>query len=180
MRTARVDADKSAHIAHLLGYIGRTVLRPLKIVVNADNGGAGMVIDELAPHLTFEFIRIHREPDGRFPHDIPNPLLPENRAATAEAVRAHAADFGIARDGDFDRCFFFDADGQFIEGYYLVGPLAVQLLSERPGSRIMHDPRLTWPSTWSRPLVACRRCARPIMLSSRSACGQRTQYMAAR
>lgn len=131
------------YIAHLLGYIDRTALRPLKIVVNAGNDGAGLVIDELAPHLPFAFIRIHHEPDGRFPHGIPNPLLLENRAATAEAVRAHAADFGIAWDGDFDRYFFFDADGQFIEGYYLVGLLAAQLLSKRPGSKVVHDSRLT-------------------------------------
>ena len=142
--STRVDADKSAYIEHLLGYVDRAALRPLKIVVNAGNGGAGLVIDELAPFLPFDFIRIHHEPDGNFPHGIPNPLLPENRAATAEAVRAHGADFGIAWDGDFDRCFFFDADGQFIEGYYLVGLLAAQLLIKSPGSKIVHDPRLTW------------------------------------
>jgi phosphomannomutase / phosphoglucomutase len=140
----RVDEDKSAYVRHLLGYVDPTVLRPLKIVVNAGNGGAGLVIDELAPHLPFEFIRIHHEPDGRFPHGIPNPLLPENRAATAEAVRSSRADFGIAWDGDFDRCFFFDAHGEFIEGYYLVGLLAAQLLEKRPGGKIVHDPRLTW------------------------------------
>ncbi len=140
----RADADKSAYVDHLLSYVDRTVLRPLKIVVNAGNGGAGLVIDELAAHLPFEFIRIHHEPDGTFPHGIPNPLLPENRAATAEAVRAHGADFGIAWDGDFDRCFFFDAEGQFIEGYYLVGLLAAQLLEKNPGGRIIHDPRLSW------------------------------------
>jgi len=140
----RVDADKSAYIEHLLGYVDRSTLRPLKIVVNAGNGGAGVVIDKLAPQLPFEFIRIHHEPDGRFPHGIPNPLLPENRAATAEAVRASGADFGIAWDGDFDRCFFFDAAGQFIEGYYLVGLLAAQLLAKHPGGNIVHDPRLSW------------------------------------
>ncbi|MGN6656372.1 MAG: phosphomannomutase [Rhodanobacter sp.] len=140
----RVDTDKSAYISHLLGYVNRAALRPLRIVVNAGNGGAGLVVDELAPHLPFEFVRIHHEPDGRFPHGIPNPLLPENRAATADAVRAHEADFGIAWDGDFDRCFFFDADGRFIEGYYLVGLLAAQLLEKHPGGRIVHDPRLCW------------------------------------
>jgi len=140
----RVDEDKSAYVDHLLGYIDHAVLRPLRIVVNAGNGGAGLVIDQLAPHLPFEFIRIHHEPDGRFPHGIPNPLLPENRDATADAVRTHHADFGIAWDGDFDRCFFFDADGRFIEGYYLVGLLAAQLLERHPGGRIVHDPRLCW------------------------------------
>lgn len=140
----RVDEDKSAYVEHLLSYVDHAVLRPLRIVVNAGNGGAGLVVDRLAPHLPFEFIRIHHVPDGRFPHGIPNPLLPENRAATANAVRAHHADFGIAWDGDFDRCFFFDADGRFIEGYYLVGLLAAQLLEKHPGGRIVHDPRLYW------------------------------------
>ena len=140
----RVDADKSAYVEHLLGYIDHAVLRPLKIVVNAGNGDAGIIIDELASHLPFEFVRIHHEPDGTFPHGIPNPLLPDNRAATAEAVRAHGADFGIAWDGDFDRCFFFDAEGCFIEGYYLVGLLAAQLLEKNPGGKIIHDPRLSW------------------------------------
>ncbi|MEW9624543.1 phosphomannomutase [Rhodanobacter geophilus] len=140
----RVMTDKSAYVGHLLGYVRRDALKPLKIVVNAGNGGAGLVVDQLAPQLPFDFVRIQHEPDGRFPHGIPNPLLPECRAATAEAVRAHGADFGVAWDGDFDRCFFFDADGRFIEGYYLVGLLARALLARHPGGRVIHDPRLTW------------------------------------
>src|SRR5690606_19877220 len=92
----------------------------------------------------FEFIRVHHEPDGSFPHGIPNPLLPDSRAATADAVRAHGADLGVAWDGDFDRCFFFDADGRFIEGYYLVGLLAKALLAKHPGGKVIHDPRLVW------------------------------------
>ncbi|AGG87754.1 phosphomannomutase/phosphoglucomutase [Rhodanobacter denitrificans] len=135
---------KTAYIQHLLSYVDRTALKPLKIVTNAGNGGAGMVIDELAPHLPFDFVRVQHEPDGRFPNGIPNPLLPENRSATAETVRTHGADFGIAWDGDFDRCFFFDADGRFIEGYYLVGLLAKALLAKHPGGKVIHDPRLTW------------------------------------
>ena len=138
------DHDKSAYISHLLGYIDVAQLRPLKIVVNAGNGGAGAVIDLLAAHLPFEFVRIHHAPDGTFPHGIPNPLLPENREATARAVIESGADFGIAWDGDFDRCFLFDAAGRFIEGYYIVGLLAAQLLEKHPGAKIIHDPRLTW------------------------------------
>ena len=138
------DHDKSAYIEHLLGYLDRPALRPLKIVVNAGNGGAGAVIDLLAAHLPFEFVRIHHAPDGTFPNGIPNPLLPENRSATAQAVIDSGADLGIAWDGDFDRCFLFDAAGRFIEGYYVVGLLAAQMLEKHPGAKIIHDPRLTW------------------------------------
>ena len=145
-RRGRLDhhLDKSAYIAHLLGSIDVGALRPLKIVVNAGNGGAGPIIDALEPHLPLRFIKIHHDPDGTFPHGIPNPLLPECRAATAQAVREHGADLGLAWDGDFDRCFFFDGDGRFIEGYYLVGLLAKTLLARQPGAKIIHDPRLTW------------------------------------
>lgn len=136
--------DKSAYIQHLLSYVDASKLTPLKLVVNAGNGGAGAIVDLLTPHLPFEFIRICHEPDGNFPNGIPNPLLPENRAATADAVREHGADFGIAWDGDFDRCFFFDHTGRFIEGYYLVGLLAKAILARNPGGKVVHDPRLVW------------------------------------
>ena len=140
----RPHTDKSEYIAHLLGYVDAAALRPLKLVVNAGNGGAGAIVDLLAPHLPFEFVRVFHEADGRFPNGIPNPLLPENRQATADAVRAHGADFGIAWDGDFDRCFFFDESGTFIEGYYLVGLLAQAILAKQPGGKVVHDPRLVW------------------------------------
>lgn len=142
--TLRVDEDKTAFVEHLLGYVSGTPLKPLKIVCNAGNGGAGLIIDQLAPQLPFEFVRIQHTPDGHFPHGIPNPLLPECRDATRDAVLAHGADFGVAWDGDFDRCFFFDHTGRFIEGYYLVGLLAEALLQTNPGANIIHDPRLTW------------------------------------
>ena len=140
----RRQHDKSTYIERLLGYVEDVGLKPLKIVTNAGNGGAGSVVDLLAPHLPLEFIRIQHEPDGNFPNGIPNPLLPENRAATSKAVLEHGADFGIAWDGDFDRCFFFDEKGRFIEGYYLVGLLARRLLSRHPGGKVIHDPRLVW------------------------------------
>ncbi len=141
---ASTMSDKRAYIDHLLGYVDTAALRPLRLVVNAGNGGAGAIIDLLADHLPFEFVRVFHEADGRFPNGIPNPLLPENRQATADAVRAHGADFGIAWDGDFDRCFFFDETGAFIEGYYLVGLLAEAILAKQPGGKVVHDPRLVW------------------------------------
>ncbi|HEY7775527.1 MAG TPA: phosphomannomutase, partial [Kineobactrum sp.] len=133
-----------AYIAHLLGYVDVARLPPLRIVVDAGNGGAGRVVDLLEPHLPFEFIKLHHQPDGNFPNGVPNPLLPENRAVTSAAVIEHGADMGIAWDGDFDRCFFFDERGEFLEGYYLVGLLAEAFLQQHPGASIVHDPRLTW------------------------------------
>jgi len=133
-----------AYIEHLLGYVARDQLAPMKLVVNAGNGGAGRVIDRLEKHLPFEFVKLQHEPDGTFPNGVPNPLLPEHRAVTAEAVVASGADFGVAWDGDYDRCFLFDETGRFIEGYYIVGLLAEAFLLKHPGSKIVHDPRLTW------------------------------------
>jgi phosphomannomutase len=134
----------AAYVAHLLSYVDLRKLKPLKIVVNAGNGGAGLVIDRLEPHLPFEFVKVHHDPDGRFPNGIPNPMLPENRASTVAAIVRSGADFGVAWDGDFDRCFLFDEKGGFIEGYYIVGLLASVLLRGEPGGRVVHDPRLIW------------------------------------
>jgi phosphomannomutase/phosphomannomutase/phosphoglucomutase len=139
----RIDTMK-AYIGHLLSYVDVGKLKPLKIVVNAGNGGAGLIIDQLEPHLPFQFIKVHHQPDGHFPNGIPNPMLEENRAPTIAAIRAHRADLGIAWDGDFDRCFLFDEHGGFIEGYYIVGLLAAALLKGQPGGNVVHDPRLTW------------------------------------
>jgi phosphomannomutase len=138
-----VDIRKD-YIAHLLSYVDRKALSPLKIVVNAGNGGAGPIIDLLEPHLPFEFIKLHHTPDGKFPNGVPNPMLEQNRAPTIARIRETRADLGIAWDGDFDRCFLFDERGEFIEGYYIVGLLAQSFLGKSSGSTIVHDPRLTW------------------------------------
>jgi len=141
LSTADIRDD---YIAHLLTYVDTEVLKPLEVVVNPGNGGAGPTLDLLERHLPFRFVKVHYEPDGHFPNGIPNPLLPENRQATADAVIESGADVGIAWDGDFDRCFFFDHTGGFIEGYYIVGLLAANVLAREKGARIVHDPRLTW------------------------------------
>ncbi len=135
---------RADYTKHLLSYIDPKRLKPLKVVINAGNGGAGLAVDRLEPSLPFNFIKLNNEPDGSFPHGVPNPLLEENRAPTIAAIRQHKADVGLAWDGDYDRCFFFDETGQFIEGYYIVGLLAVAFLKRFPGSKIVHDPRLTW------------------------------------
>jgi phosphomannomutase len=135
---------RGRYIEHLLSYIDASRLKPLKVVVDAGNGGAGPFVDLLEPHLPFEFIKVRHQPDGHFPNGVPNPMLEANRAPTIEAIRRHGADLGLAWDGDFDRCFFFDEHGTFIEGYYLVGLLAQPFLEKERGARIVHDPRLTW------------------------------------
>ena len=132
------------YIRHLLGYIAPETLKPFTVVADAGNGCAGLVMKELAAKLPLNVTILNAEPDGRFPHGVPNPLLPEKRETTSAAVKACQADFGIAWDGDFDRCFFYDASGRFIEGYYLVGMIAEALLSAHPRENIIHDPRLTW------------------------------------
>ncbi len=136
--------DKSTYIDHLLGYIDPSRLSPLKLVVNSGNGCAGSVLDLLAERLPLEFVRLHHEPDGTFPNGVPNPLLPENQAQTGQQVLLSGADLGIAWDGDFDRCFFWDENGNFIDGYYIVGLLAMEMLQHESGGKILHDPRLIW------------------------------------
>jgi len=132
--------SRPAYVRHLLGYIDKSKLKPLKIVSNPGNGGAGTVLDRLEKELPFEFIKVHHQPDGNFPNGIPNPLEPDNRGSTIDAVKKYGADMGIAWDGDFDRCFFFDENGR----YYIVGMLAEAFLAKNAGSKIIYDPRLTW------------------------------------
>jgi phosphomannomutase len=141
----RLDISRK-YLEHLLSYVDIGKLRKagaprLKVVVNAGNGGAGLIVDQLEPHLPFEFIKVNHEPDGTFPHGVPNPMLLENQASTADVIRRTGADLGLAWDGDYDRCFFFDEHGQFIEGYYLVGLLAEAFLRGEPGGRGGGDTR---------------------------------------
>ncbi|WP_353614674.1 colanic acid biosynthesis phosphomannomutase CpsG [Mangrovibacter phragmitis] len=142
-------ATREAYLDHLFSYIDVKNIKPLKLVVNSGNGAAGPVVDAIearckALNVPVTFIKVHNTPDGNFPNGIPNPLLPECRDDTRNAVIEHGADMGIAFDGDFDRCFLFDETGQFIEGYYIVGLLAEAFLEKQPGAKIIHDPRLSW------------------------------------
>lgn len=133
-----------AYIAKLMTFVNADKLNPLTIVANPGNGGAGAVINAIESRLPFSFQKLNFTPDGNFPNGVPNPLLPENRQGTHDAVIKHQADFGIAWDGDFDRCFFFDEQGQFIEGYYIVSLIAQMMLAKQPGEKIIYDPRLYW------------------------------------
>ncbi|MDA8818038.1 phosphomannomutase [Planktomarina sp.] len=142
------DACK-AYVERVLSFVDAKALRPLKIVVNSGNGAAGPTFDAIAKRLLalgapLDFIRVHHKADATFPNGIPNPLLPQNHAATADVVKAEAADFAVAFDGDFDRCFFFDEAGQFVPGEYVVGLLASIFLEKEAGANIVHDPRVVW------------------------------------
>ncbi|EAR07926.1 phosphomannomutase/phosphoglucomutase [Reinekea blandensis] len=141
--------NRAAYVEHLMGYIEFETLKPMKIVVNAGNGAAGPSLDAIEAALKekgapIEFIKINHEPDGTFPNGIPNPLLHEQQPVTGKAVKEYGADLGVAWDGDFDRCFLWDEDANFIEGYYIVGLLAEAFLVKQPGAKIVYDPRLTW------------------------------------
>ena len=148
-RVVDASAVRAGFVERVLSFVDVSALRPLKIVVNAGNGAAGPTFDAIAEALAargapLEFVRMHHQPDGSFPNGIPNPLLPENQPVTAAAVRAAGADMGVAWDGDFDRCFLFDASGGFVAGEYLVGLLAEVFLAKEPGAVIIHDPRVIW------------------------------------
>ncbi|MGB2742330.1 MAG: phosphomannomutase CpsG [Cognaticolwellia sp.] len=147
--TLSKSSSLEAYVEHLFEYINPSNIKAMKLVVNSGNGASGHVIDAIEAqfkklNVPIEFIKVHHQSDGNFPNGIPNPLLPENRQDTIDAVLAYNADMGIAWDGDFDRCFLFDEKGQFIEGYYIVGLLAEAFLEKNTGAKIIHDPRLTW------------------------------------
>ena len=131
-------------IQHLKKFYDPDKIKPFKVVVNAGNGCAGLSLNEIEPQLPIKMIKLFNEPDPEFPNGIPNPLLIENRKPTIDAVLKNNADLGVAWDGDYDRCFFFDENGNFIEGYYIVGLLAKSILKKHPGEKIVHDPRLIW------------------------------------
>lgn len=148
-RVVDASAARAAFVQRVLSFVDIAALRPLRILVNAGNGTAGPTFDAIADALTaagapLTFIRMHHDPDGSFPNGIPNPLLTENQPVTAQAVRDHKADFAVAWDGDFDRCFFFDHQGEFVAGEYVVGLLAEVFLAKEPGATIVHDPRVQW------------------------------------
>jgi phosphomannomutase len=147
-RDVAVDA-RQKYLDQLLSFIDVTELSPLKIVINSGNGAAGPTVDAIIDRLKaqgapLEFIRVHHQPDSTFPNGIPNPLLPANHAATADVVVREDADMGVAFDGDFDRCFFFDGAGQFVPGEYVVGLMAAIFLNKEAGGKIVHDPRVIW------------------------------------
>lgn len=140
---------RDAYAERISGFVNHFPARPLKVLVNPGNGVAGPAFDAIVEKLAVRGFpltvqKLNYAPDGAFPNGVPNPLLPENRPATAKAVRETGADFGVAWDGDFDRCFFFDENGAFVNGEYVVALLAGSAIAENPGATIVHDPRVCW------------------------------------
>jgi phosphomannomutase len=131
-------------IKNLQNFYEPKKIKNFTVAANSGNGCAGLALDALEPHLPVKLVKIFNTPDAEFPNGVPNPLLTENRQPTIDAVIKHKADLGVAWDGDYDRCFFFDEKGNFIEGYYIVGLLAKSILKKNPGENIVHDPRLVW------------------------------------
>ncbi|MEN8192096.1 MAG: phosphomannomutase [Bacteroidota bacterium] len=125
-------------------FYNADTMKPFTVVVNSGNGCVGPALDAIEDKLPIKMIKVHHEPDSSFPNGVPNPIIPENRKSTIDAMKEHNADLGVAWDGDYDRCFFFDEQGNFIEGYYIVGLLAKSILKTNPGGKIVHDPRLIW------------------------------------
>lgn len=145
----RSHEARKKYVSRVLSLVDVQAFRPLKIVVNSGNGAAGPTFDAIASQLAemgapLEFVRLHHFPDPTFPNGIPNPLLPENHAVTSDVVKELGADFGVAFDGDFDRCFLFEGEGQFVPGEYVVGLLAEAFLAKEPGGKVVHDPRVIW------------------------------------
>ncbi|MFO0370316.1 MAG: phosphomannomutase [Armatimonadota bacterium] len=131
-------------IQHLLTFDANHEIKPLKVLASPGNGAAGVAMEKLMPHIPLQVERMMFEPDGHFPNGVPNPILPESRAPIEARLKEGGFDFGVAWDGDYDRCFFLTEDGTFIEGYYIVGLLAKAILQDSPGAAIVYDPRLTW------------------------------------
>lgn len=139
---------RSAFAEHVCGLAKPERIGPLRVLVNPGNGTAGATFDAVAGELmargaNLDIVRMHHEPDPTFPNGIPNPLIPENQVQTSERVVAEGADLGVAWDGDFDRCFFFDEKGSIVPGEMVVAILAEAALSREPGAKIVHDPRVT-------------------------------------
>jgi phosphomannomutase len=134
-----------AYVDRVLSFIDVDAITRLKVVADAANGMAGVMLPPVLERLPqVEVARYYFEPDGTFPNHEPNPLLPENREFIVERTKVEAADFGVAFDGDGDRCFFVDDEGEFVPGDFVTALLADSVLAKEPGAKIIYDVRASW------------------------------------
>jgi phosphomannomutase len=128
----------------VLSFIDVEAVRPLRVVIDAANGMAGVMLPPVLERLPIEAVRFFFEPDGSFPNHEPNPLLPENREFIVARVKEEGADLGVAFDGDADRCFFVDDTGEFVPGDFVTALLAESILEKEPGAKVLYDVRASW------------------------------------
>ena len=133
-----------AYVERVLSFVDVSAIKPLRVVIDAANGMAGVMLPPVLERLPIEAIRHYFEPDGTFPNHEPNPLLPENRKFIVEQTTSEDADFGVAFDGDADRCFFVDDEGDFVPGDFVTALLAESVLEKSPGGKIIYDVRASW------------------------------------
>ena len=133
-----------AYVERVLSFVDVSAIKPLRVVIDAANGMAGVMLPPVLERLPIEAIRFYFEPDGTFPNHEPNPLLPENREFIVERTTTEGADFGVAFDGDADRCFFVDDAGGFVPGDFVTALLAESVLEKDPGGKIIYDVRASW------------------------------------
>ncbi len=135
----------SAYVERVLSFVDAGAIRPLRVVVDAANGMAGVLLPPVLDRLPqLDVVRCYFEPDGTFPNHEPNPLLPENREFIVRKTREEGADLGVAYDGDADRCFFVDDTGEFVPGDFVTALLAEAVLEKEPGAKVIYDVRASW------------------------------------
>src|SRR6478735_7933151 len=132
-------------VDRVLSFIDVDALKPLRVVIDAANGMAGAMLPPVLGRLPMvEVVRCYFEPDGSFPNHEPNPLLPENREFIIRKTLEEKADFGVAFDGDADRCFFVDDAGEFVPGDFTTALFAETILAKEPGGKVLYDVRASW------------------------------------
>jgi phosphomannomutase len=132
-------------VDRVLSFVDVASLKPLRIVIDAANGMAGAMLPPVLDRLPMlDVVRCYFEPDGTFPNHEPNPLLPENREFIIRKTREEGADFGVAFDGDADRCFFVDDTGEFVPGDFTTALFAESILEREPGGKVIYDVRASW------------------------------------
>jgi phosphomannomutase len=133
-----------AYVERVLSFVELEAIKPLRVVIDAANGMAGAMLPPVLERLPIEAVRCYFEPDGTFPNHEPNPLLPENREFIVAKTLEEHTDFGVAFDGDADRCFFVDDAGEFVPGDFVTALLAASVLEKEPGAKIIYDLRASW------------------------------------
>ena len=133
-----------AYVEKVLSFIDEYAIKPLRVVIDAGNGMAGVMLPPVLERLPLDAVRYFFEPDGTFPNRDPNPLIPEAQKFIVAKVHEDGAELGVAFDGDADRCFFFDDTGEFVPGDFVTALLAESILEKHPGAKIIYDVRASW------------------------------------